>query len=278
MKILKVFNNNVSLVFNEAGQEEIVIGKGLGFNKREGDQIDAALVEKRFVLATAALSKTSHSLASHINAEEIEIAIGIIKNGEQVLGYRIDEAIIPALADHIGFALKRSREGVTISSPLKWDIKQIYFNEYHYALQALQKIRDTFCVELPDDEAVFITLHIVNGGILESDMHETMKVTQIINNILDIVKYHYQKEFNEAAYDYTRFVTHVRYYIMRHLKTKAIDDSDTTLERLLTGRYKNDYLCAMKIKQFLESKYDWLVTRDDIVYLTLRLNRLSLNT
>ncbi|MCS3432210.1 PRD domain-containing protein [Klebsiella sp. BIGb0407] len=275
MKILKVFNNNVSLVFNESGQEEIVIGKGLGFGKLEGDSIDVARIEKRFILATSALSEGNLSLPSHINAEEIEIAISIIKNGEQALGYKIDEAIIPALADHISFALKRLREGVAVSSPLKWDIKQIYFNEYNYALQALEKIRETFSIELPEDEAVFITLHIVNGGSLENDMNETMKITQIINNILYIVKYHYQKEFNEQSYDYTRFVTHVRYYIMRNLKVRAIDKSQSSLEKLLTGHYKTDYLCAMKIKRYLESKYGWLVTRDDIVYLTLRLNRLS---
>ncbi|WP_318264445.1 CAT RNA binding domain-containing protein [Amedibacterium intestinale] len=30
MKVIKVFNNNVSLVLNDSGHEEIIMGKGVG--------------------------------------------------------------------------------------------------------------------------------------------------------------------------------------------------------------------------------------------------------
>ncbi len=40
MKVVKVFNNNVALVLNDSNHEEIIMGKGVGFGKREHDTID----------------------------------------------------------------------------------------------------------------------------------------------------------------------------------------------------------------------------------------------
>ena len=50
MKIDKVYNNNVGLAKGDDGEEFIVMGRGLGFQKKPGDEIDTALVEKMFVM------------------------------------------------------------------------------------------------------------------------------------------------------------------------------------------------------------------------------------
>lgn len=49
MVIEKVYNNNVVLAF-ENDKEVIVMGKGLGFQKKSGDTVDTSMVEKTFVL------------------------------------------------------------------------------------------------------------------------------------------------------------------------------------------------------------------------------------
>ena len=50
MKIDKVYNNNVVLAKGDDGEKFIVMGRGLGFQKKPGDEIDTALVEKMFVM------------------------------------------------------------------------------------------------------------------------------------------------------------------------------------------------------------------------------------
>lgn len=50
MIIEKVYNNNVIQVTDDQGQELIVMGRGLGFQKKAGDAIDTSLIEKVFVL------------------------------------------------------------------------------------------------------------------------------------------------------------------------------------------------------------------------------------
>nr|1L1C_A Chain A, Transcription antiterminator licT [Bacillus subtilis]1L1C_B Chain B, Transcription antiterminator licT [Bacillus subtilis] len=50
MKIAKVINNNVISVVNEQGKELVVMGRGLAFQKKSGDDVDEARIEKVFTL------------------------------------------------------------------------------------------------------------------------------------------------------------------------------------------------------------------------------------
>ena len=49
MKFLKTFNNSAALIENNQGQEEIVLGKGVGFGLKKGDPVDESKIERRFV-------------------------------------------------------------------------------------------------------------------------------------------------------------------------------------------------------------------------------------
>ncbi len=48
MKIAKVLNNNVVIVLDEQQREQVVMGRGLGFQKRTGDRVDKGKIEKIF--------------------------------------------------------------------------------------------------------------------------------------------------------------------------------------------------------------------------------------
>ncbi|WP_275268720.1 CAT RNA binding domain-containing protein, partial [Pantoea ananatis] len=40
MKIAKIVNNNVVVVLDEHGREQVVMGRGLAFQKRVGEELD----------------------------------------------------------------------------------------------------------------------------------------------------------------------------------------------------------------------------------------------
>ena len=48
MRIKKVINNNVLCVVDQAGRESIVTGKGIGFQRKTGQFVYPALVEKTY--------------------------------------------------------------------------------------------------------------------------------------------------------------------------------------------------------------------------------------
>lgn len=50
MIIQKVINNNVVSTFDSNGKEVILMGKGIGFRKKTGDELDKTKIEKIFTL------------------------------------------------------------------------------------------------------------------------------------------------------------------------------------------------------------------------------------
>lgn len=84
MRIDKVYNNNLVLAKGE-GEEIIVVGRGLGFQKKSGDEIDTSLVEKTFVMQD---SSTTHELMRvyiDLSPVEIEVVLDIIKHSQEVI-------------------------------------------------------------------------------------------------------------------------------------------------------------------------------------------------
>lgn len=277
MRVIKVFNNNVTLVLNDDNSEEIIMGKGVGFNKTEGEIVASSLIEKRFVLQNSKSVNDFQNLFSRIDMDDIELASDIIQSGEEELGCKPNDTILLTLSDHISFVLKRAKENAYFRTPLEWDIKQIYPKEYQYALKAVAMMRERTGYEIPDQEAAFIALHFINAYGENKGMEETLLYTKIIQNVIDITKYHYGKEFDETSFDFTRFVTHIRYFIKRQL-SNALSEMDSTIVNVVASRYPNDYQCALKIKKFLEQTYHWEINKNELLYLSLHLNRLANNT
>lgn len=276
LTIKKVFNNNVLLVANESGNEEIVMGKGLGFKRKALDTLDEDLskIDKTFVLEDKTSVKAFQALLERINISEIELASNIIQEGEHELGYKCSDNILLTLSDHIGFMLKRIRQGEVFATPLEWDIQTIYPDEYAYAKKAVSKLKKETGLDIPKQEAAFIALHFINANPEASGMEETLLSTKIIQNVLNITNYYYKKRFDETSYNFSRFVVHIRYFVLRYLHDE-VDDDSTSILNVVAIKYQNDYRCALKIKEFLESTYDWKISENELLYLTLHLNRLA---
>ena len=85
MKILKVLNNN-AVVFKEGGVEKIAMGPGIAFQKGKNDLINAAKVEKVFVMKEE--QEKFQELLKNLPEEHIQVAEEIISYAEQQLAAR----------------------------------------------------------------------------------------------------------------------------------------------------------------------------------------------
>lgn len=66
MKVDKVCNNNIVQVVAEDGKEYIVMGKGLGFQKKPGDDIDRDKIEKTYILENEETSQEIQQLTRNL--------------------------------------------------------------------------------------------------------------------------------------------------------------------------------------------------------------------
>lgn len=70
MKIVKVYNNNVVQALDSQGREIIVMGKGLGFQKKVDQCLDQDKIEKTFVLQGDTAETDLFHLYSQMPAED----------------------------------------------------------------------------------------------------------------------------------------------------------------------------------------------------------------
>ena len=105
--IKKVLNNNVITIINENNQEVVVMGRGIAFQKRRGDEVDESQIEKIFVTENKSVNEKLLALVNDIPVKYLEISEEIIKYAEDRLDTKLNENIYLTLTDHISFAINR---------------------------------------------------------------------------------------------------------------------------------------------------------------------------
>ncbi|OLS41159.1 BglG family transcription antiterminator LicT [Bacillus sp. MRMR6] len=273
MEIDKVINNNVISVLDEHGKELVVMGRGLAFKKKPGDPVDEANIEKIFKMENKDVSERFKMLLYEIPMEYMEMADAVIEHGKSALGKKLNESIYVSLTDHIHFAVERHQKGLDIKNALLWEIKRLYRDEFAVGKQALKIVQEKLGITLPEDEAGFIALHFVNAELNE-EMPNIVNITKVIQEVLNIVKYHFQIEFDEESLIYYRFVTHLKFFAQRMFSQNYMTGEDDFLFKVVKEKYKDAYACTEKIRDFIEKKYQYELTSEEMLYLTLHISRI----
>ena len=275
MKITRIINNNVVCAVNARRQELILLGSGIGFQKIKGEEVDKSKIEKEFFLKSKSVSGKLYALLAQIPIEYAKVSDNIIEFAKGMLDKELNENIYLTLTDHISFAVERYNQGLNFNNALLWEIKKFYSQEFKIAQKALDMINKEFNIQLPEDEAGSIALHIVNAE-LGSDMVETMEITQFIQKVLNIVRYQYKINFNEESLHYIRFVTHLKFFAYRLFRNNVIiENSDTDFNDIIKNKYKDEYQCSLKIAEIIRRDYHKELTEEELIYLTVHIKRIK---
>ena len=272
MKILKVINNNVVSSVNEKQNEVVVMGKGIGFQKKTGDEIDTDKVEKIFCLPEEHTNQFE-KLLEDISYELIKLAEEIIRYAENSLKKRLSKNIYITLTDHLNFAIERHKQEIYFQNALLWEIRKYYNEEFQIGLKAIQMVKDTIGVYLSEDEAGFIALHFVNAE-MDGDMKQVASMPLIIKDILNIVRYTFGIEIDETTLSYERFVTHLKFFLQRAVRNECYECEDFEFNKSIQLRFLDAYHCALKIKEYMDKKMQYKVTDEEVTYLTIHVSRI----
>jgi len=273
MKIKKILNNNAAYSSDGGENEIIVMGRGICFGKRPGEEIDPAKVEKVFTMSKEPNAQFMR-LVEEMPYEEIQVADEIINYASERLGKRLCKNIYITLTDHLGFSVERKKQGLEIRNALLWEIKKYYSLEYEIGRHAVDIIHERLGVELSDDEAGFFALHIVNAE-LDGSIHHTMVTPEIIKDILNIVKYSFSVEIDENSLSYERFITHLKYFLQRAEKNVYYPPDSNDIFDVVIRKFPEAYRCACRIKSYMELKYPQKITDDEMLYLTIHISRIT---
>ncbi len=275
MEIDKVYNNNVVLAKGDDGEEIIVMGRGLGFQKKPGDEIDTDLVEKTFVMQDNAATNDLTRVYLDLSPVETEAVLEIIEHGQEVLKTTFDTAFYIALADHLHYTIQRTRDNIVIQNPLSWEIRKFFPKEYQLGRDALKIIFEKLGVILPDDEISSIALHFINAQKDSGMVQQSYQISKIVTDILGIVRLFYGKVSDEDSLSYNRFITHIQYFAQRVVNGVVQGKNDSFLYEQVKLNYPVAFSCSEKIKNYIENTYDFPMSRDEQVYITIHIQRLE---
>lgn len=274
MRVNKVLSNNAVLLINAKDEEVVAIGRGIGFGKKPGHSVDSSEIESQFVKKSEGLADVFAQLLAEIPPAHLAVTQRIINLAQQRLSITVQDTLFLALSDHINFAIQRHNNGQVIKNFLLWDIKRFYAEEYSVGLEALGLIEQALSITLPQDEAGFIALHLANAKN-NSDMQSTMHSATIIKDVLSILQYDLKLTYDEESLDYQRFVTHLKFFALRLLNRKNVVHGDDSIYQGITDMMPTAYACAKKIYHYVDKNYDCQLTTDEVMFLTIHINRLN---
>lgn len=272
--MIKSLNNNLVLAVNDGAEEFVLFGKGIGFKKKKGDVIEHTLVTKIFESKNQ--TQNFSAILDNISSEVLSATEKIIENGENELGKKVNASMIVSLSDHIQAAIERLRKEQVTESALQWEIPFLYVKEYKIGKNALLLIEEELGVSLPESEASFIALHFVNAQDGLESMDETMLITTITKSIVKIIQSLFNIVLNKSSIHYSRFVTHIRYFMNRQLRNQTfIAENDNGLYRIIQEQYPKSFACGLIIRDMLKNEYQMVIRDDELLYLVIHIQRIT---
>ncbi|SET87754.1 glucose PTS transporter transcription antiterminator GlcT [Paenibacillus sp. NFR01] len=271
--VSKVLNNNVIIAGHPQYDEVVVIGKGIGFNRKTRDRIDLSAVEKMFILRSQQEQEQYMQLVPQVDEKLIEVVQEIVLHIMQSSGQKLNEHIHIALTDHISFAIRRYEQQIEVHNPFLYETKEMYPEEYRLAEYAVERINEAMGTTLPADEVGFVALHIVSA-LSNRHISEVRQHSVLIGDLVGLVEDDLNYRIPRDSLDYSRLVTHLRFVLERLRRGETVRET-SSLDGLMKREYPEMYSLAWKLTKVIEQRVRIPVYPAEVSYLTIHLQRLA---
>lgn len=272
--IEKVINNNIISAYEKSGAEVIVMGRGIGFKKKQGEMVPADQISKIFRIKSRTLAEQFKELLANMPLERVRISDEIISHAKDHLKLKLNQSIYVTLTDHINFAIERVSQGIEPQNALLWEIKRFYPQEFQLGIYALELIQDRLDILLPEDEAGFIALHFVNAEY-GTDIRDAVKFPDQMQAIVDIVERDLGILLDESSLHYERFMTHIKFLIQRIYRKELLFSEDRELSLLMQRKYPREYQCSVKVAEYIMQATGSRLSEEEIMYLSVHIRRVT---
>lgn len=272
--ITKVFNNNVVVASSEDGEEKVLMGRGLGFQRRRGDAITAGTAEKVFVLEDGAERTHITEMLASVPIDVVEAVDEAITVAEQRLGHDLGRHLPIAVIDHIQFLISRLDEGVRIPTNPSPELTVLYPDEFA-AAQAMREIIGTrLGRSLPEEETVFLTMHLLTAT-LDEENGNAAQLVRHVRHVVDIVETSIGRDIDRQGIDYSRFVLHVKFLLQRLVSERMLRAADSSFFEFARKSYPGSYGVATRVREYVMAATGELLTDEEMLYLIVHVERLD---
>lgn len=220
MNVIQSLNQNALLVSDD-GKECIIVGKGIGFGKKRGDTVSKQLVTKVYKMAPEKSEWSGYY--ENVDEQSIQMAEEIAEQAEVMLNKEFSGNFILSLASHIQYLEEKYQNQIDIPEPFHYELKYLFSSEHLAAEWSIKFLRDKYKLNLPMAEVSFFTLHFVNGLLETGQVNNVVELSDILNETIELIESEMNSNLNRETIEFSRFVVHLRYFIIRNLTGKLKD-------------------------------------------------------
>lgn len=272
MKVDKVINNNVVSAMDQDNNEVVIMGRGVGYHMKKGMEIPEEKIEKIFRLDNPGTMTKFRNLLEQMPLEHLQISSEIIDYAKNVLNRKLNHSIYLTLTDHINFSIERMQKKMMFANPLIREVKSFYKEEYLVGEYAITLIENRLGIRFPADEAASIALHIVNAEY-NIKMRDTIDITNLIQEVMVMIRDYFHMNFDESSLSYERLVTHLRFLAERIYCKELLDGGNPEFSQVIFNMYPQEYQCSLKIREHIQKNYEHYVSDEEVAYLAVHIKR-----
>jgi len=274
MKVVKILNNNYILVEDAKGNEFIVMGKGLRFSNQVGTELKEENIQKIFTSKNKKEIQNWQKILEDVPEDYAEAIHSAMILADESMPGKLNEQIFITLFDHLVFALERLKKHVVLQNRLLWEVQQFYPKEFALGKKIIEYLNRRLNVELPEEEAGNIAFHLVNAQTENPDMEQTLLVVRMLKDIFNIVRFSFPKEIQTDSVHYSRFVTHMQFFLQRVLDNKMLSGSEQIIFEQIVSHSPESYQCANKISDYMKKTLKVEIPQEELLYLTIHIARI----
>lgn len=278
MKVIRVFNNNALLA--DAGDvKKVIIGKGIAFGKKAGDIIEPGKDSQVYIqdMRDPQWVKSLVNLVDEVPIEYIAIAKEIIQSASRSLKCDFNPFLDITLADHIYFAVKRSKKESDVN--VLDAVKTVYPAEFSVAEEAVNRINIAFNVNLASGEASLIAIHFVENELTPvsySPQDTNTKISVYVSKVLQMVIRDIGYPSHSSIIN--RMSVHLRYLINNAMNNEigvnnSPEDSIMLKEMLKQESELSNTLAS--ITTYFYDKFSYKLSTSERLYLLLHLRQIK---
>ena len=269
-----MLNNNVVLARDEIGREAILTGRGLGFQRKRGQDVDASLISRRYIPADNAQSVAE--VIAGIPLERLALIERVFRKAARGLNTDVPSSTLIAVVDHINQAMARVYQGLTMDYPLRAEVAHLHPEELRLAEAMVEEINAAQEVQLPRGEAVALALHLFTAAIGAPSAQAASEQSRLIGQVMGLLEKSFGEAFDADSVNAARFAVHLRYFLVRARTAVQIEDGTSSLvAEALRVSDPDAYRVARRIRDLLEIRLNTTVSDDETAYLALHVARLT---
>ncbi|GGA73371.1 PtsGHI operon antiterminator [Salinicoccus roseus] len=266
--IEKALNNNVVIGTDEF-EEVVLIGRGIGFGKKQGDTLEIEEADKVYKLEGQQDTSRYQTLLTMADEKLFQSTLEAIELIDDMTTEDINNRILLSMTDHLLFAMKRLEEGIEISNPFVNETKALYPKEYSIAEAVVDMFNSKYGIKLPEAEVGFIALH-VHSSIYNRSLRDMNVLSEVVHQAIVIIEQGLDTTVDQSSIQYDRFVRHISFCVQRVMKGESVPSQDA-FDSLLKTEYPVCYNIAVKIVKMIQNKLQRKVYDSEVVYLTMHI-------